>query len=285
MTPGSSTSLATGPRIAEFRRLHQTGCFVMPNPWDIGSARILVGLGFPAIATTSAGMAWSLGRRDNDISVDVALAHLRALAGCVEVPVNADFEDGFAPDPDGVAANVATAAATGVAGVSIEDSTGEKGEPLYELRVAVERIRAARRAIDDSGTGVLLTGRSEGFISGRPDLAETIKRLVAYAEAGADCLYAPGVRAPSDIAEIVGAVAPKPVNVLVGGDYLTVAQLTDLGVRRISVGGALARAAWTGFLIAAKEIALQGTFTGIGRGISVPEMNGLFGSSSRHGAC
>jgi methylisocitrate lyase len=285
MTPGSSTSLATGPRIAEFRRLHQTGCFVMPNPWDIGSARILVGLGFPAIATTSAGMAWSLGRRDNDISVDVALAHLRALAGCVEVPVNADFEDGFAPDPDGVAANVATAAATGVAGVSIEDSTGEKGEPLYELRVAVERIRAARRAIDDSGTGVLLTGRSEGFISGRPDLAETIKRLVAYAEAGADCLYAPGVRAPSDIAEIVGAVAPKPLNVLVGGDYLTVAQLTDLGVRRISVGGALARAAWTGFLIAAKEIALQGTFTGIGRGISVPEMNGLFGSSSRHGAC
>jgi len=285
MTPGSSTSLATGPRIAEFRRLHQTGCFVMPNPWDIGSARMLVGLGFPAIATTSAGMAWSLGRRDNDISVDVALAHLRTIAGCVDVPVNADFEDGFAPDPDGVAANVATAAATGVAGVSIEDSTGDK-EPLYELRLAVERVRAARRAIDDSGTGVLLTGRSEGFISGRPDLAETIKRLVAYADAGADCLYAPGVRAPSDIAEIVNAVAPKPVNVLVGGDYLTVAQLADLGVRRISVGGALARAAWTGFLIAAKEIALQGTFTGIGRGISVPEMNGLFGHGSRHGgAC
>jgi len=285
MTPGSSTSLATGPRIAEFRRLHQTGCFVMPNPWDIGSARMLVGLGFPAIATTSAGMAWSLGRRDNDISVDVALAHLRTIAGCVDVPVNADFEDGFAPDPDGVAANVATAAATGVAGVSIEDSTGDK-EPLYEFRLAVERVRAARRALDDSGTGVLLTGRSEGFISGRPDLAETIKRLVAYADAGADCLYAPGVRAPSDIAEIVNAVAPKPVNVLVGGDYLTVAQLADLGVRRISVGGALARAAWTGFLIAAKEIALQGTFTGIGRGVSVPEMNGLFGHGSRHGgAC
>ena len=285
MSPGSSTSLATGPRIAEFRRLHQTGCFVMPNPWDIGSARMLVGLGFPAIATTSAGMAWSLGRRDNDISVDVALAHLRTIAGCVDVPVNADFEDGFAPDPDGVAANVATAAATGVAGVSIEDSTGGK-EPLHEFRLAVERVRAARRAIDDSGTGVLLTGRSEGFISGRPDLAETIKRLVAYADAGADCLYAPGVRAPSDIAEIVNAVAPKPVNVLVGGDYLTVAQLADLGVRRISVGGALARAAWTGFLIAAKEIALQGTFTGIGRGISVPEMNGLFGHGSRHGgAC
>jgi methylisocitrate lyase len=256
----------------------------MPNPWDIGSARMLVGLGFPAIATTSAGMAWSLGRRDNDISIGVALAHLRTVAACVDVPVNADFEDGFASDADGVAANVAKAAATGVAGVSIEDSTGNKAEPLHELRLAVDRIRAARRAIDDSGTGVLLTGRSEGFIAGRPDLPETIKRLVAYAEAGADCLYAPGVRAPSDIAEIVNAVAPKPVNVLVGGDYLTVAQLTDLGVRRISVGGALARAAWTGFLIAAKEIAAQGTFTGIGRGISVPEMNSLFGTSDRHGA-
>jgi methylisocitrate lyase len=274
----------TSARVAAFHRLHQSGCFVMPNPWDIGSARMLAGLGFPAIATTSAGMAWSLGRRDNDISIGVALAHLRTVAACVDVPVNADFEDGFASDADGVAANVAKAAATGVAGVSIEDSTGNKAEPLHELRLAVDRIRAARRAIDDSGTGVLLTGRSEGFIAGRPDLPETIKRLVAYAEAGADCLYAPGVRAPSDIAEIVNAVAPKPVNVLVGGDYLTVAQLTDLGVRRISVGGALARAAWTGFLIAAKEIAAQGTFTGIGRGISVPEMNSLFGTSGRHGA-
>jgi len=274
----------TSARVAAFHRLHQSGCFVMPNPWDIGSARMLAGLGFPAIATTSAGMAWSLGRRDNDISIGVALAHLRTVAACVDVPVNADFEDGFASDADGVAANVAKAAATGVAGVSIEDSTGNKAEPLHELRLAIDRIRAARHAIDDSGTGVLLTGRSEGFIAGRPDLPETIKRLVAYAEAGADCLYAPGVRVPSDIAEIVNAVAPKPVNVLVGGDYLTVAQLTDLGVRRISVGGALARAAWTGFLIAAKEIAAQGTFTGIGRGISVPELNGLFGAGGRHGA-
>jgi len=274
----------TSARVAAFHRLHQSGCFVMPNPWDIGSARMLAGLGFPAIATTSAGMAWSLGRRDNDISIGVALAHLRTVAACVDVPVNADFEDGFASDADGVAANVAKAAATGVAGVSIEDSTGNKAEPLHELRLAIDRIRAARRAIDDSGTGVLLTGRSEGFIAGRPDLPETIKRLVAYAEAGADCLYAPGVRVPSDIAEIVKAVAPKPVNVLVGGDYLTVAQLTDLGVRRISVGGALARAAWTGFLIAAREIAAQGTFTGIGRGISVPELNGLFGAGGRHGA-
>ena len=280
-----STSLGTSTRITEFRRLHEAGCFVMPNPWDIGSARILVALGFPAIATTSAGMAWSLGRRDNDISLDIALAHLRAVSGCVEVPVNADFEDGFASTADAVADNVAAAATTGVAGLSIEDSTGNKADPLYAFAVAVDRIRAARRAIDASGTGVLLTGRSEGFIAGRPELPETIKRLVAYADAGADCLYAPGVRSPSDIGEIVRAVAPKPVNVLVGGDYLTVAQLTDLGVRRISVGGALARAAWTGFLIAAREIAAEGTFTGLGRGISVPEMNGLFGGSTRHNAC
>jgi len=282
---GPSTSLGTGPRITEFRRLHEAGCFVMPNPWDIGSARMLVALGFPAIATTSAGMAWSLGRRDNEISLDIALAHLRAVSGCVEVPVNADFEDGFAPTADAVADNVAAAAMTGVAGLSIEDSTRNKADPLYAFPVAVDRIRAARRAIDASGTGVLLTGRSEGFISGRPELPETIKRLVAYADAGADCLYAPGVRSPSDIGEIVRAVAPKPVNVLVGGDYLTVAQLTDLGVRRISVGGALARAAWTGFLIAAREIAAEGTFTGLGRGISVPEMNGLFGGSTRRNAC
>jgi 2-methylisocitrate lyase-like PEP mutase family enzyme len=280
-----STPLATGPRITEFRRLHQAGCFVMPNPWDIGSARMLVALGFPAVATTSAGMAWSLGRRDNEISLAIALAHLRTIVGCVDVPVNADFEDGFAADPEGVTANVAAAATTGVAGLSIEDSTGDKTNSMYDFARAVDRVKAARRAIDDSGTGVLLTGRSEGFIAGRPDLPETIKRLVAYAEAGADCLYAPGVRSPGDIAEIVRSVAPKPVNVLVGGDYLTVAQLTDLGVRRISVGGALARAAWTGFLIAAKEIAADGTFTGLGRGISVPEMNGLFGSSSRHNAC
>jgi len=284
----SSTSPGTGPstsRITEFRRLHAAGCFVMPNPWDIGSARILVALGFPALATTSAGMAWALGRRDNEISLDIVLAHLRAVAGCVEVPVNADFEDGFASTADGVAASVAAAATTGVAGLSIEDSTGNKADPLYAFALAVDRIKAARRAIDASGTGVVLTGRSEGFIAGRPDLRETITRLVAYADAGADCLYAPGVRSPGDIAEIVRAVAPKPVNVLVGGDYLTVAQLTDLGVRRISVGGALARAAWTGFLVAAKEIAAEGTFTGLGRGISVPEMNGLFGGSTRHNAC
>jgi 2-methylisocitrate lyase-like PEP mutase family enzyme len=257
----------------------------MPNPWDIGSARMLVSLGFPAIATTSAGLAWSVGRRDNEISLEVSLAHLRAIAGCVGVPVNADFEDGFAIEPEGVAANVTAATATGIAGVSIEDSSGNKAAPLYDFALAVERIKAARRAIGGSGTGVLLTARSEGFIAGRPDLAETIRRLEAYAEAGADCLYAPGIRSAADVAAIVRAVVPKPVNVLVGGDYFTVAELADIGVRRISVGGALARAAFSGFLAAAREMAEQGTFTALSRTISVPELNGLFSSIGRHDAC
>jgi len=270
------------PRVTEFRRLHEAGCFVLPNPWDIGSARILVGLGFKAIATTSAGLAWSLGRRDNEISVELSLSHLRTIAAAVEVPVNADFEDGFARDPLGVAANVWAAVETGIAGVSIEDSTGDPATPLYDFDLAVERIKAARKAIDDSGTGVLLTGRSEGFIAGRPDLAETMRRLVAYAEAGADCLYAPGVRAMNDISAIVSAGAPKPVNVLVSTDFTTVAQLAEAGVRRISVGGALARAAWTGFLSAAREIATTGTFSALARNVPVPEMNKLFGPARRH---
>ena len=270
------------PQVPEFRRLHEAGCFVLPNPWDDGSARILVGLGFKAVATTSAGMAWAHGRRDNEISLELALAHLRTIVAAVEVPVNADFEDGFARDPIGVAANVWAAAETGIAGLSIEDSTGDQAAPLYEFDLAVERIKAARRAIDDSGTGVLLTGRSEGFIAGRPDLAETIRRLVAYAQAGADCLYAPGVRTMSDVSAIVNAVAPKPVNVLVSTDFTTVAQLAEVGVRRISVGGALARAAWTGFLAAAREIATTGTFSTLARSIPVPEMNRLFGPARRH---
>jgi 2-methylisocitrate lyase-like PEP mutase family enzyme len=270
------------PRVSEFRRLHEAGCFVLPNPWDIGSARILVGLGFKAVATTSAGLAWSLGRRDNEISVELSLSHLRTIAAAVEVPVNADFEDGFATDPLGVAANVWAAVETGIAGVSIEDSTGDPAASLYDFSLAVERIKAARKAIDDSGTGVLLTGRSEGFIAGRPDLAETIRRLVAYAEAGADCLYAPGVRAMSDISAIVSAVTPKPVNVLVSTDFTTVAQLAEAGVRRISVGGALARVAWTGFLSAAREIATTGTFSAFARNIPVPDMNKLFGPARRH---
>jgi methylisocitrate lyase len=262
-----------------FRRLHQTGCFVIPNPWDLGSARLLVRLGFPALATTSSGFAWSLGRPDNHVSLAEALAHFRAIAGGVPVPVNADFEGGFATEPTQVGANVTAAAATGIAGLSIEDSTGDPANPLFEFTLAVERVRAARRAIDESGTGVLLTGRSEGFIVGRPDLAETIRRLTAYAEAGADCLYAPGIRDMKDIVAVVQAVAPKPVNVLAGSDFATVTELAQAGVRRISVGGALARTAWTGFLAAAREIADRGTFTGLARAVPSTELNGFFGKS------
>ena len=259
-----------------FRRLHESGCFVIPNPWDLGSARVLVQLGFQALATTSSGFAWSTGRRDNAVPLAEALAHFRTIAEGVSVPVNADFEGGFATDPAGVAVNVGAAVATGVAGLSIEDSTGDATRPLVEFALAVERVRAARRAIDESGTGVLLTGRSEGFIVGRPDLRETVRRLVAYAEAGADCLYAPGIRDRDDIRTVVDAVAPSPVNVLVGSDFTTVAELADLGVRRISVGGALARAAWTGFLRAAEEIADQGTFAALAAAVHFEAINGRF---------
>jgi len=267
-------------RIRVFRRLHEAGCFVIPNPWDVGSARLLVQLGFPALATTSSGFAWSTGRQDNHVSLAEALAHLQAIAAAVNVPVNGDFEGGFAVAPDEVGANVTAATSTGIAGVSIEDSTGDPARPLFDFNLAVDRIRAARRAIDASGTGVLLTWRSEGFILGRPDLAETIRRLTAYAQAGADCLYAPGLRTPEQITAVVGAVKPKPVNVLVGSDFATVSQLTKLGVRRISVGGALARTAWSGFLQAAKEIAEHGTFTNLGRAVSFAEINDSFAASS-----
>lgn len=270
MTPASES------RTRVFRQLHESGCFVIPNPWDVGSARLLAQLGFPALATTSAGFAWTLGRPDNRVTLDEVLTHLRAVAGAVDIPVNADFEGGFAVAPDAVAANVVAATATGIAGLSIEDSTGDPASPLFELSLAVERIRAARRAIDESGTGIVLTGRSEGFIVGRPDLGETIRRLTAYAESGADCLYAPGIRVVPDIAEVVRAVAPKPVNALVGSDYATVEQLRAVGVRRISVGGALARAAWAGFLQAATEIAEQGTFTSLARAVPFAEINAAF---------
>jgi 2-methylisocitrate lyase-like PEP mutase family enzyme len=268
-------------RVREFRRLHESGCFVIPNPWDLGSARLLVSLGFKALATTSSGFAWSTGRPDNHVPLEEALAHFRSLAEGVAVPVNGDFEGGFAVEPAGVAVNVSSAAATGVAGLSIEDSTGDPEKPLFDFVLAVERVRAARRALDDSAAGVLLTGRSEGFIVGRPDLAETIRRLTAYADAGADCLYAPGIRSRGDIAAVVRAVAPKPVNVLVGSDFATVAELAELGVRRISVGGALARAAWAAFLEAAREIARDGTFTGLGRAIPFADINGAFGRDPR----
>ena len=261
---------------ATFRRLHESGCFVIPNPWDPGSARWLVQLGFSALATTSAGFAWSMGRPDNGVTLDEVLAHLRLMAQTVPVPVNADFEGGFAVEPEQVAANVSVATRTGIAGLSIEDSSGDPSAPLFDFTLAVERIRAARRAVDESATGILLTARSEGFIVGRPDLTETIRRLTAFAEAGADCLFAPGIRTPAEITAIVSAVAPRPVNVLVGSDFTTVQQLADLGVRRISVGGGLARAAWSGFLDTAREIAEHGTFAGLARAVPYAQLNGAF---------
>lgn len=263
-------------RCQRFRRLHEAGCFVIPNPWNLGSARILEQLGFPALATTSAGFAWSKGRPDNGVERDQVLAHLREIAHGVEVPVNADFEGGFAVGPDAVEENVALAVATGIAGLSIEDASGDPEAPLFDLALAVERIEAARRAIDASGTGVLLTARSEGFLVGRPDLDQTLRRLVEFAEAGADCLYAPGIRSVDALATIVREVAPLPVNVLVSSDFTTVDALAAIGVRRISVGGALARAAWAGFLEAAHEIARHGTFRALGRATPFPEINGKF---------
>jgi methylisocitrate lyase len=257
-----------------FRELHRSGCFVIPNPWDVGSARALEQLGFAAVATTSSGFAWSVGRPDNGVSLEQALEHLRAIAGGVSIPVNADFEGGFAIAAEDVARNVTAAASTGVAGISIEDSTGDTANPLFDFALSVERVRAASEAV--RGTGIVLTARSEGFLVGRPDLAETIRRLRAYSEAGADCLYAPNIRAIPDIVEVIRAVAPKPVNVLVSSDFTTVADLADLGVRRISVGGALARAAWGGFLQAAKEIAGQGTFTSLSRAVPFAELNQMF---------
>jgi 2-methylisocitrate lyase-like PEP mutase family enzyme len=258
-----------------FRRLHEAGCFVMPNPWDIGSAVVLAGMGFKALATTSAGFAWTLARPDNGVRRDEMLEHLRQIAAAVEVPVNADFENGFADEPHGVGVNVKLAVATGVAGLSIEDSTGDPGKPLYDFDLAVERVRAAREAIDESGTGVVLTGRSEGFVVGRPDLEETIRRLQAYAEAGADCLYAPRIETVEQISAIVAAVAPEPVNLLINAPFITVAEAADLGVRRISVGGTLARTAWAGVLAAANEIGTEGTFS---RFVDLPNVDGLFGT-------
>lgn len=248
-------------RIETFHRLHSSGCFVMPNPWDVGSARALEQMGFQALATTSAGLAWTLGRADNQITLEQTLEHLRAVVDSVELPVNADFQGGFAVDPQQVAANVKLAAATGIAGLSIEDSSGDEVDPLLEFELAVDRVKAARQAIDESGTGVLLTGRSEGFVCGRPDIDETIRRLRAYAEAGADCLYAPRIESLDHVTAIVSAVSPKPVNLLINAPFTTVAEASKLGVRRISVGGTLARTAWGGFMQAAQEIADTGTFT------------------------
>jgi 2-methylisocitrate lyase-like PEP mutase family enzyme len=260
-------------KVEVFHRLHAEGCFVIPNPWDVGTAVALEQMGFKALATTSSGHAWSLARPDNGVRRDEVLEHLRQIAAAVHVPVNADFEHGFARDAEGVAVNVQLAATTGIAGLSIEDSTGDPGEPLFPFDLAVERIRAARRAIDESGTGLLLTGRSEGFVVGRPDLEATIRRLEAYAEAGADCLYAPGIDTAEQVSAVVAAVAPKPVNLLAYAPFVTVAEAADLGVRRISVGGTLARTAWAGFLAAAEEIATEGTFS---RFAGLPNVDAVF---------
>ena len=276
LPPAYNSAMEIAERCRAFRCLHESGCFVIPNPWDVGSARLLAQLGFKALATTSSGFAWTLGRPDNGVSLSEALEHFRAVAQSVDVPINADFEGGFAVEPAAVAANVAQAAETGVAGISIEDFTGDPAHPLFDFQLSVERIRAARKAIRESGKDILLVGRSEGFIAGRPDLTETLRRLMAYAEAGADCLYAPGIRSKQDIVAVVQAVAPKPVNVLVGSDFTTVAELAALGVRRISVGGALARAAWSGFLDAAREIAERGTFTALARAVPFDKLNDRF---------
>jgi len=262
----------------DFRKLHGSGCFVIPNPWDVGSARYLQHLGFRALATSSGGFAFSRGLSDGAVPRDLMLQHIREIVSAVDVPVNADFESGYAIDPAGVAANVKLCIETGVSGLSIEDSTGNTAEPLYELPRALERLKAARSAIDASGTGVMLTARAECYLTHHPDpLKESIRRLQAYSEAGADVLYAPGVHRKDEIQTIVNEVSPKPVNVLVGSDIgLSVAELAEIGVRRISVGSALARAAWTGFMRAAHLISDQGTFTGLSGLVPFGEINNLF---------
>ncbi len=269
------------PSIADkrrtFHRLHETGCFAIPNPWDVGSARYLQGLGFKALATTSSGFAWSHGHRDGGMSRDRVLAHLTEMVEATDLPINADFENGFAPDTASLAESIRLAVETGVAGLSIEDSTGDSSRPLFDVDVAVDRIRAARKAIDKAGGDTMLVGRAEGFLHGQPDIEQAVHRLKAYANAGADCLYAPGIRTHDHISAVVAGVAPKPVNLLMGwpGD-LTMHQIAALGVRRVSVGGALARSAWGGFMRAAKLIMEQGKFDGFNDAASGKELDEFF---------
>jgi 2-methylisocitrate lyase-like PEP mutase family enzyme len=269
------------PTVAEkravYRQLHQTGCFVIPNPWDVGTARYLQGLGFKALASTSAGFAFTLGLPDGGVSRDTMLAHFREIASATDVPVNADFEGGYADAPEGVAESVRLCIETGVAGLSIEDSTSDPAIPLYDFDLALARVRAARAAIDKAGGDVVFTARSEGFIRGRPDLAETIRRLKAFTDAGADCLYAPGIKTREEIAAVVKAVAPKPVNFLMAAATdLTVNDLASLGVRRISLGGTLARVAWTALTRAAREIANEGKFASLAGTMANAELNAFF---------
>jgi 2-methylisocitrate lyase-like PEP mutase family enzyme len=278
MVSAQQTSVAT-----KFRAMHESGCFVLPNPWDIGTAIYLEHLGFEALATTSAGFAFSRGKHDGGVPRDEMLAHIREIVEATALPVNADFLSGYADEPEGVAANVRLCFATGVAGLSIEDNTGRTDRPLYEKKLAVDRIRAARAAIDASRTGVVLTGRCEAWLVHDPKPLHTaLDRLAAYAEAGADCLYAPGVSKPDEVAQIVKAVAPKPVNVLVSGfnHQLSFSQLADLGVRRVSVGSGLALAAWGAFLRGAKDIKTNGTFNLLAKGAASADLNELFRENS-----
>jgi 2-methylisocitrate lyase-like PEP mutase family enzyme len=268
--------VSTADKRATFRKLHESGCFIIPNPWDVGSAKALAHLGFKAVASTSAGFAWAIGKSDNHITVEDAVRHLTEICAAIDLPVNADFEGGFADEPDKVAANVARGVKTGVAGLSIEDSTGNANEPLYERGLAIARIKAARAAIDADKSGVLLTGRCEGFLVGRADLDMVIDRLKAYSDAGADCLYAPGIKTKEEISAVVKAVAPKPVNLLIGASGLSLAEAEALGVRRISVGGSLARTAWAGFMRSAREMAEKGTFAELASGHPGGELNKMF---------
>jgi len=261
---------------AAFREMHHAGCFLLPNPWDAGSARLLERLGYRALATTSAGYAWSQGQADGQLSRDDTLAHMRYMAAMSDLPINADFESGFGATPEAVFDSVSLALETGVAGLSIEDSSGDPAQPVRDKAQAVERLQAARAAIDAGGGDTLLVGRAENYFVGRPDLDDTVERLLAYSQAGADCLYAPGLRTREEIQTVVQAVAPKPVNVLIGwNSELTVEALAELGVRRISVGGALARAAWGGFMDAARRMIEQGRFDGFGGTPSGAELNEL----------
>jgi 2-methylisocitrate lyase-like PEP mutase family enzyme len=268
--------ISTDEKRRAFRALHERGCFVLPNPWDVGTTRFLERCGFHAVATTSAGFAFTRGLPDSAVPRDEMLAHIREIVTATRLPVNADYEDAYGASAEEVLTNVRACVETGVAGLSVEDATGSEGAPLYPFDDAVARVRAARRAIDDAGADVLLTGRSEGFIVGRPDLDETIRRLEAYANAGADCLYAPGITTREQISAVVSAVAPKPVNVLVSGAGPTVAELAALGVRRISVGSTLARVAWTAFMRSAREIAEHGTFERFADAEGYAAVNELF---------
>jgi 2-methylisocitrate lyase-like PEP mutase family enzyme len=265
--------------VATFRALHESGCFVLPNPWDIGTAVYLQQLGFKALATTSAGFAFARGKPDGKVPLDEMLAHIGEIVRATRLPVNADFLNGYADDPEGVATNAVLCLKAGVAGLSIEDNTGRAETPLYEKNLAVDRIRATRSAIDSSEPRVVLTGRCEAWLVGDAvPLRTALDRLVAYAEAGADCLYAPGVREPDEISQIVKAVAPKPVNVLISGfnHQFSFSQAADLGVRRISVGSGLALAAWGAFSRAARDIEASGSFKLLSEGAKSAELNNLF---------